>query len=986
MAVDIVESGLNGVLVDVGDSIRLAAEVLELSSSERRRREMGEHARKAIAPYDWANLAPLYSKQLYRAAWTPFVKVCIPIAFQPQGGGFYFLQAFRDYLNAHGHPVCADVTDTYDVLFTSHWLVPRRTLLKGLRRNPAARIVQRIDGAAEDYGRDPEADRRQRAVNRVADLTIFQSEYAKRATRERFRIIEQDGPVLHNPVDVTRFTPDGRTDGTAGGGACRVCVVEHESQEGRVSHLRDGGEESTGRFLPVRPLPRRAFVGKRPRPRRARSRAASRGVAVVSSAAHLFGKRGLPQSRARGSGERIADLVSRQRRDGGSDWQLRRASGAVNVFRSAGRDPARVARSLDRGTDAGPELLSPGSSVCRLRQRARGRVRASAASGFGLETGIGLGGGAGPRPGYCSGTRVTANTVKTRLPAGFYPWLVVFVALLGAVRFAYGVTASSQGWGGQTYIEEAYGRQPNSSLVTLETDAPVHPQWGPLLVLFFDGLSSLRLSQSAMRTVIRVSLALTYLITIVMVVKLAAPQDRAPGDQTLARQALIAFLAFQSTAAIYAIANGMGEVISAGCIIGHCYCFFKKRYFAAALLISFGIYFKLHPIVFLLPYFLFALMSRDHRSYAGYVLLCGFGAALLTVPSAGWEAGFFYPLSMIRGVLTNSRLVPMRNREVFGFVFLFDRLTSSFNVRAGGHTPGVTTMITRVATVLLAASLSTCAIVLARYERVWNTSTERRREAIVIFQSLIGFLVVSLSLDVSIAHLVPLMVTLYSPVLLFLHRSTWTNASSRVRVAGAGVLRARTRPDRQSDSAVAGVEGTPAGVAGRLGGQSPDGLDSAREIHLVSDSDSWGLLHLRVVRLRRGGDPKSGRSWCRAGGRHRVGVSRSDRRGIAMVVFFTRGMSLEKWHEAGILERELALYRELLPGLDRLAFVTYGGPSDAQWLSGLAGVAGVAGLLCRTAGNCLGTSTASVLRGCIERISRRPRCSGPIRSTARGPR
>ena len=51
-----------------------------------------------------------------------------------------------------------------------------------------------------------------------------------------------------------------------------------------------------------------------------------------------------------------------------------------------------------------------------------------------------------------------------------------------------------------------------------------------------------------------------------------------------------------------------------------------------------------------------------------------------------------------------------------------------------------------------------------------------------------------------------------------------------------------------------------------------------------------------------------------------------------LVVFFTRGMSLEGWHRAGILEREIALYRELLSdSVERLAFVTYGGTDDLKW-------------------------------------------------------
>ena len=51
---------------------------------------------------------------------------------------------------------------------------------------------------------------------------------------------------------------------------------------------------------------------------------------------------------------------------------------------------------------------------------------------------------------------------------------------------------------------------------------------------------------------------------------------------------------------------------------------------------------------------------------------------------------------------------------------------------------------------------------------------------------------------------------------------------------------------------------------------------------------------------------------------------------MRLVVFFSRGMSLAGWQRAGILDRELALYRELLPHLEHLAFVTYGGAEDVE--------------------------------------------------------
>jgi glycosyltransferase involved in cell wall biosynthesis len=50
----------------------------------------------------------------------------------------------------------------------------------------------------------------------------------------------------------------------------------------------------------------------------------------------------------------------------------------------------------------------------------------------------------------------------------------------------------------------------------------------------------------------------------------------------------------------------------------------------------------------------------------------------------------------------------------------------------------------------------------------------------------------------------------------------------------------------------------------------------------------------------------------------------------AMVLFFTRGMSVDGWRRAGILERELALYRELAKRLGSIAFLTYGGGADAR--------------------------------------------------------
>ena len=49
---------------------------------------------------------------------------------------------------------------------------------------------------------------------------------------------------------------------------------------------------------------------------------------------------------------------------------------------------------------------------------------------------------------------------------------------------------------------------------------------------------------------------------------------------------------------------------------------------------------------------------------------------------------------------------------------------------------------------------------------------------------------------------------------------------------------------------------------------------------------------------------------------------------LNLVLFFTRGISLETWHRIGSLEREVALYRALRPHLASITFVTYGDAAD----------------------------------------------------------
>ena len=57
-----------------------------------------------------------------------------------------------------------------------------------------------------------------------------------------------------------------------------------------------------------------------------------------------------------------------------------------------------------------------------------------------------------------------------------------------------------------------------------------------------------------------------------------------------------------------------------------------------------------------------------------------------------------------------------------------------------------------------------------------------------------------------------------------------------------------------------------------------------------------------------------------------------------LVLFFTRGVSLQTWDDVGILDRELALYQALTPNLRRVTFVTYGDGQDLRYDSRTEGI------------------------------------------------
>ncbi len=58
----------------------------------------------------------------------------------------------------------------------------------------------------------------------------------------------------------------------------------------------------------------------------------------------------------------------------------------------------------------------------------------------------------------------------------------------------------------------------------------------------------------------------------------------------------------------------------------------------------------------------------------------------------------------------------------------------------------------------------------------------------------------------------------------------------------------------------------------------------------------------------------------------------------SLVLFFTRGVSLKTWHDVGMVDREVALYRALRPHLRSIIFVTYGHVWDLRYADRVDGI------------------------------------------------
>jgi hypothetical protein len=237
------------------------------------------------------------------------------------------------------------------------------------------------------------------------------------------------------------------------------------------------------------------------------------------------------------------------------------------------------------------------------------------------------------------------------------------------------------------------------------------------------------------------------------------------------------FVALQTSPAILTILVGGGEMLTAFFIIGHFYYFVKKKYLVSALLIVSGVYFKLHPVVFVFPYFIFAVFSRNHRQYLFYLLTVSTIVGFVSYFIQGLLDGSFYPFSMILSVVSSTadgtvRIVPFYSSEIINPPPLLHKMFNGFEFATRGELldnglPLSSRVITYSFTLLFVLGNAFVGYRLSKLENKWKNNNQLRILHLFIFQVIVGFIYLTCSLDVAMEHLNLALISIYSPIFLF---------------------------------------------------------------------------------------------------------------------------------------------------------------------------------------------------------------------------
>jgi hypothetical protein len=358
---------------------------------------------------------------------------------------------------------------------------------------------------------------------------------------------------------------------------------------------------------------------------------------------------------------------------------------------------------------------------------------------------------------------------KKRNTGNFLCIAMCFVLLFGAARFFYSITKSSNALSRPAYSEGVYHRM----LVAQQNNTSIKRSWGPLFVIIMKGIKTF-VFPDYVSFAWRMLLLIAYGVIIYFLVSLMSDFKAVLNPTTSNLWSFIfIFLALQFSPAIYNITNGGGEVLTALSIVGQFYYFYKRKYFLAVIFIVCGIYFKLFPVIFAFPYFVFSICSKGHRRYAFWLVLVGAVISVVSLFARGWRDDLLYPLSMVFSIGKQpSDMVLIWSMEIFSPISFINKIINGFQASTSPnvHMSHSVSQIAFLFVILLFGANILAGFKLSRLENRWRHHDQLRYLHLFVFQVVVGFIFLTFSLDISMEHLLLAMVSLFSPIFLFSSR------------------------------------------------------------------------------------------------------------------------------------------------------------------------------------------------------------------------
>ena len=350
--------------------------------------------------------------------------------------------------------------------------------------------------------------------------------------------------------------------------------------------------------------------------------------------------------------------------------------------------------------------------------------------------------------------------------------LLCFLFLMGALRFFYSTSFKHEGiLTTETYLEKKIDSLSDPD--TLERKRT----WGPSSKLLYDSIEKYFPNIVSTALIWRLILFLSFFFIIYYTNKIMNDFRKLFNKKdSLFWSLLLVFAFFQSSGAIYEIKNGGGEIILGLTLIGNFYYYYKKKFFIASLFIIFGIFFKITPLIFLFPYFVYSLISKDGRKYIYYLLCIGLFFSIISYPVQGFFLGSLYPISILINVLdqTTSNPIPIWSLEVFNPLSLINKIIYGFQLDKAGinisgslvgtapiyDIPRLTLFISKIFFLFLFIIL----LLSSFFLKVFYHNEKMRLFYLLVFQNIIGYTFFIFGVDFSIGCFVLIVLNIFFPL------------------------------------------------------------------------------------------------------------------------------------------------------------------------------------------------------------------------------